>query len=277
MENTIGKMKRIALFEFEDLSWFPSWLRTCMTNLIIVLHKMLGIDEVLGYLTARVLEEKKLTKIVDLGSGSGGPMPMILEKLHNTEGFEDVELLMTDLYPNKEIVKKFNQGRDKKISYSETPIDATNLASAPEGLKTMVNSFHHMPPKNARKILESAKENQQALLVYEMAENKIPLLIWGLLLPISLIILMVMTLFMTPFVKPLTWRQMVFTYLIPIIPICYAWDGQASLVRMYAFKDIEELLEGLHSDTYYWETGYGKKGNGKKLGTYLVGFPTNQS
>ncbi len=78
---------------------------------------------------------------------------------------------------------------------------------------------------------------------------------------------------MTPFVKPLTWRQIVFTYLIPIIPICYAWDGQASLPRMYSLKDLDHLLEGLGSENYIWLKDQLKKRNGKKQGTYLVGLP----
>ncbi len=78
---------------------------------------------------------------------------------------------------------------------------------------------------------------------------------------------------MTPFVKPLTWRQIVFTYLIPIIPICYAWDGQASLPRMYTLKDLDHLLEGLGSENYIWQKGHAKKKNGKKQGTYLLGLP----
>ena len=78
---------------------------------------------------------------------------------------------------------------------------------------------------------------------------------------------------MTPFVKPLTCRQIVFTYLIPIIPICYAWDGQASLPRMYSLKDLDHLLEGLGSENYIWHKDQLKKRNGKKQGTYLVGLP----
>jgi len=147
------------------------------------------------------------------------------------------------------------------------------MGSVPNGLKTLINSFHHMPPQKARKILESAEEHQQPILIYEMAE--IPLFVWIILLPISLVILMLMTWFMTPFVKSLTWRQLVFTYLIPIIPICYAWDGQASLPRMYARTDVDELLEGLGKNNYYWEHGAAKKSNGKRLGTYIVGYPKN--
>ena len=266
-------MKRIQLFEFEDFRWFPGWLRTCMTNLIVILQRMMGIPKVLGDLIAKVLKENELSKIVDLGSGSGGVMPDVLKSLHDDQGFEEVTLLMTDLYPGKETLKKFNADPHGKIGYSKTSVDATNVAKAPEGLKTMINCFHHMPPKKAKSILESAQKGGQPLLIYEMGENNIPLLIWWILLPISLCILMVMVLFMTPFVKPMTWQQLVFTYLIPIIPICYAWDGQASLPRMYTFKDMDVLLEGLGSDTYTWQKGHTFKENGKKQGTYLLGLP----
>lgn len=268
-------MKRIQLFEFEDYKWFPSWLRTCMTNLIMVLHRMMGLSEVLAYLIARVLQEKGLSKIVDLGSGSGGAMPEVLKALHKIDGLQQVELVMTDLYPNMEVAKRFNENSEDKISYLETPVNATELHSAPMGLKTMVNSFHHMPPEAARKILESAVQSKQPILIYEMAENKLPTIVWALFLPFGLIILMLMTLFMTPFVKPLTWRQLVFTYLIPIIPVCYAWDGQASMPRIYSFDDLDELLQGLETPDFYWEKGFAKKGNGKNAGTYLVGYPKN--
>ncbi|MFK7812674.1 MAG: hypothetical protein AB8B59_09280 [Maribacter sp.] len=266
-------MKRIQLFEFEDYAWFPAWLRTCMTNLIMVLHRMMGVSEVLAYLIFRVLKEKDLSKIVDLGSGSSGAMPDVMKALRELDSLKQLELTMTDLYPNKEIAKRFNENTADNISYLETPVDATEMGSVPNGLKTLINSFHHMNPQQARKILESAEENQQPILIYEMAENKIPLLIWAVFLPFGLLILMLMTLFMTPFVKPLTWKQLVFTYLIPIIPICYAWDGQASLPRMYALKDVDELLEGLGKNNYYWEYGPAKRSNGKKLGTYIVGYP----
>ncbi|WP_273568300.1 hypothetical protein [Maribacter halichondriae] len=272
MEGATSEMKRIQLFEFEDFPWFPTWLRTCMTNLIMILHRMMGVSEVLAELIGGILKENKLTKIVDLGSGSGGAMPEVLNIIHRTSGLEHIELVMTDLYPNPEVAKKYNQDENDKISYQETPVDATELTNVPNGLKTMMNSFHHMPPKAARKILESAQKNAQPLLIYEMAENKMSLLLWWVLLPISLAILMIMVLFMTPFVKPITWRQLVFTYLIPIIPICYAWDGQASMPRMYAMKDIDVLLEGLDSDNYTWEKGYATK-NGKKKGTFLLGLP----
>tara|TARA_R110002167_G_scaffold261316_11_gene467816 strand:- start:2299 stop:3039 length:741 start_codon:yes stop_codon:yes gene_type:complete len=244
-----------------------------MTNLIVVLHKMMGISEVLAHLIAAILKERNIYQIVDLGSGSGGAMPDVLRKLRKMQGLEEVRLTLTDLYPNPEFIKIFKEPDIDNISYLETSVDATSSATAPDGLKTMINSFHHMRPGAARKILESAQQHNQPLLIYEMAENNIPLVVWWLLLPISLIVLMVMVLFMTPFVKPLTWQQLLFTYLIPIIPICYAWDGQASLPRMYTLKDVDVLLDGLGTQNYRWEKGHAKNKKGKKSGTYIKGIP----
>ncbi|MEX0291304.1 MAG: hypothetical protein AB3N14_19530 [Flavobacteriaceae bacterium] len=265
-------MKRIQLFEFEDFSWFPAWLRNCMTRLIVLLQRMMGTSQVLANLISKVLKEKQLLTIVDLGSGSGGVMPDVLELLRQDPELKDVKLTMTDLYPNEKIIKEITEKQDLNMSYYPTSVDATNIATAPAGLKTMVNSFHHMPPERARKILESAQQNHQPLLIYELGDNKMPLLVWWLLLPISLVILMIMVLFMTPFVRPLTWQQLVFTYLIPIIPICYAWDGQASLPRIYSLKDIDLLLEGLNSDKYTWTKGHALKKT-KKQGIYVLGIP----
>lgn len=147
-----------------------------------------GIVQSLG----RNLKENNLKQIVDLGSGSGGCMPDVLEQLHQTDGLQHVQLLMTDLYPNKKIIEKFAADGKPKISYHHSSVNATDLSQVPAGLKTMVNSFHHMPPKEARKILATAKENNEPILIYEMAENKMPLWLWWLLLPISLAILVIM-------------------------------------------------------------------------------------
>jgi len=80
-----------------------------MTNLIMVLHRMMGVSEVLAYLIYRVIKEKNLSKIVDLGSGSSGAMPDAMEALRELDSLKHLELTMTDLYPNHEVAKRFNE------------------------------------------------------------------------------------------------------------------------------------------------------------------------
>lgn len=68
----------------------------------------------------------------------------------------------------------------------------------------------------------------------------------------------------------MTWQQLIFTYLIPIIPICFAWDGAVSNARTYTLQDMDILLEDLKIPDYTWKKGI-IKGKSKKL--YLIGVP----
>lgn len=139
----------------------------------------------------------------------------------------------------------------------------------------MIASFHHMNPMVAKKILNSAQANREPILIFELAKNNIPTLAWWLFLPISLIILVLMSAVMTLFVRPLTLKQILFTYFIPIIPLTYAWDGQASLMRTYTFDDVKNLIGETGKEDYHWEIDDAKKANGKKLGYYIIGYPKN--
>ena len=78
---------------------------------------------------------------------------------------------------------------------------------------------------------------------------------------------------MTPFVKPLSISQLVLTYVIPIIPLAYAWDGQASLVRTYTLNDVDELIGNTDNENYIWEKAPVKNAKGKKAGYYIFGYP----
>jgi hypothetical protein len=266
-------MKRIQLFEFEDQNWFPNNIRIGLTRLIMVLHKMLGLADVLSERIGHALTKSENSTIVDLGSGAGGAMPDVLELVKNKEGFEKTNLILSDLFPNSATAASINDLNDPSLKYETQPVDATQLNNAPSGLKTMINSFHHMNPTNAKRILNSAAENKESLFIYEMAENKIPVVLWWLFLPLSLVIMIIMVIFMTPFVKPLTFHQLFFTYIIPVIPISYAWDGQASMPRIYTLHDIDTLLMDVNSDNYIWEKGPVINKKGKKQGYYVLGTP----
>lgn len=99
-------MKRVHLFEFEDLKWFPNWIRICMTRLIMVMHKKFKTSEDMSKLLADLIKQTNTTKIIDLCSGSGGPMLDTFYHLKDIYKIEDIELLLTDLYPNLEDAKK---------------------------------------------------------------------------------------------------------------------------------------------------------------------------
>ena len=144
-------------------------------------------------------------------------------------GLEDLTLKMTDLYPNQQFANDINTSSDRDLSYATESLDATNIPHSELGLRTMICSFHHMRPKIAKQILSNAQEAKQPILIYEISDNSQPILLTLISMPITFIL----CLFITLKVRPMTWQQIVFTYLIPIIPICFAWDGAVSNARTY--------------------------------------------
>lgn len=270
-EGFIREMKRVHVLEFEDCSWFPGWLRTSLTNIIVVFSRKMGVVDVLSHLLDGVLQRHGHAQIVDLGSGGGGPMPEVTEALRSA-GHPELTLRMTDKFPNADASARFD-GRDAHIRYEATSVDATQLQQAPPGVRTMINCFHHMRPEQAKQILTSAEESGQPLLVYELADNKIPFALWLLTLPLGLVITFLMALVFGAMVRPMSWRQLVFTYLIPVVPLFYAWDGQASLPRIYGLSDLDTLLEGRGGPGYRWTKGPARDARGRAVGIYLLGEP----
>lgn len=260
-------MKRIHLFEFEDFAWFPEWLRRCMTRLILVMHHLLGTSEKVADLLAKVLKLSKSSTILDLCSGSGGPMPEVLQILHDKYGIQNLSLILTDLYPDSITAEIYNSENGNNIRYLTTPVDATLLDDQRSGIRTIIGSFHHMSPDEARKILTSVQKSGEPICVFEVSDNSTPTGLWWIAFPINFI----MTFFITPMVRPMTWQQLVFTYIIPIIPICFAWDGAVSNARTYSLNDLDELLNGISSHNYKWEKGTIE---GKTNQIYLLGLPS---
>lgn len=265
-------MKRKQLFEFEDFEWLPKIIRNGVTNLIVVYHKYAKTSDAISELVMSLHKQHAFDQITDLGSGSGGPMLDVVDKINKSNSIASINLVLTDLHPNPKYVQRIN-GKSNHVTYHDKSIDATNIKQVPPGLKTMIASFHHMDPDTAKKILQSAQGSKQPILIYELMKNTIPVILWWLLLPISLLILVVMSLVMTPFVRPLTIGQLFFTFIIPIIPLVYAWDGQASLMRTYTFNDVKTLLGPQRSIDYHWEINDVKSSSGRNAGYYIMGYP----
>jgi len=110
-------MKRINLFEFEDLRWFPNFLRDDMTKLILVMHKILKTDEDMSVLVSRMLKETKTNHILDLCSGGGGPMIDVFNKLKK-EDFPQLKMSLSDLYPNEQLAKSLESKKDLSTRFA---------------------------------------------------------------------------------------------------------------------------------------------------------------
>lgn len=75
-----------------------------------------------------------------------------------------------------------------------------------------------------------------------------------------------------PFVKPFRIERLIFTYLIPILPIVTSIDGIIALFKLCAPKDLNELVSEIKAPNYTWRSGKLDNGRGGKI-IYLIGFP----
>lgn len=243
-------MKRIHLFEFEDQSWFPNWIRNVMTRMITVVHKLLGTPAQLAELIDETLERTGRRHVVDLCSGDGGPMPEVCARLRQHHGRHDVRITLTDLYPNPEAAKRINEAAMDGLEYLVVPADATSFASNEPHLRTMVCSFHHFRPEQALQLLRSAESCGEPFLIYEMSDNSVPPKYWWWIgLPFNFLF----ALYVGARARPWSGRQLLMTYVLPVIPLCFAWDGAVSNARTYTPADLSELVEQLPSTNYHWE------------------------
>ena len=235
--------KRMQLFELADQDWFPSVLRTCMVNYLERLHELVGTADVLGERWAGEIQIHGYRHVLDCCSGNGGLATTILTALQSRG--VSVDMTLTDKFPQSWT------GSGDHIQYEPTPKDLNQLGewSIPEdSLLTINSAFHHFNPTAARSILATAHQRRIPICIYEMSNNSQPKWLWWL----AILPAMIGTLFLTPTLKRLSWQQLVFTYLIPILPICIAWDGAVSNARTYTRDDLTLLIEGFDKD-YTWE------------------------
>jgi hypothetical protein len=233
------------LFEWEDLAWFPASLRTAMTSYLAASYGFSPIPALWAERLTRFMRKGEAADIVDLGSGSGGPIPGVVKELRE-RGFV-VRVTLTDLFPPA-IAPLCAQDGQNPIAYWPQPVNAARVPCNLRGIRTMFASFHHLPPQRAREVLGDAFEQRQTICIFE-ASSRAPAAVASMLLVPLLVLLL------TPKVRPVSRVQIVFTYLVPILPLLIFWDGLVSQLRTYSVKELNELTQGLNSPEYRWETG----------------------
>ena len=265
-------MKRIQLFEFGDFSWLPHAVRDSMTRMLTLLHGWFGTKEHLAELLSAVAIQTGRNQFLDYCSGDGGAMPDVLRILHDKHNLQ-ASLVLTDLYPNKDAASRIAKIGDPQLTYCLDPVDATKALSKYGGsIRTMVCSFHHMPVGLAKAILERAVDSGDPIVIYELSDNSVPpKYLWWIGLPLNLIF----GFFVAACIRPMTIKHFSLSFLIPLIPVCFAWDGAISNARTYTLADLDELLAGISTDGYQWTKGVLAAGPMKQL--YLIGTPTTST
>lgn len=255
-------MSRIHLFEFEDQPWFPRFIRNYGTDFLQFLSNKTKMFVPLIPWVEKGLAAGKTSNIIDLASGGGGGILSLNNEL--IQKHPDLRILLTDFYPNLEAFE-FTSNQASNISYSKDAIDARAVPGKLKGLRTQFLSLHHFRPVDAIKIFENAVSENQAIFIAEGQERSIPSFLAMFFSPITVLLV-------TPLIRPFSLGRLIFTYLIPIVPLFVWWDGMVSCFRTYSVSEMEQLVEKVKGkEKFNWETGRVKSGLAQLL--FLLGIP----
>ncbi len=255
----------MRLFEFEDLEWFPDTIRRSMVDYLSFFLRKTNYYEPVIPLISECLEHSDTQQIIDLCSGGGGPILQVQKHLKAFTG-NTTPILLTDKFPNVEAYEEMQKASNNTISYMRQPIDATQVPARLKGLRTSFSAFHHFSPPLAKMILKDAVDQNAPIAIFDGGDKNIITII-GIILVHPVVFALC-----TPFFKPFRLSRIIFTYFIPIIPICTIWDGIISITRLYLPRQLDELVAGKEFSSYVWQSGIRRH----KLGfgiSYLIGYP----
>jgi hypothetical protein len=235
---------RCHLFEFEDQGWFPGLIRGYMTDYLQYVADKFDFYRPVTPLLLGLLDRTNQSKIVDLASGSGGGWAKLLPRLKEKK--PHITVTCTDLFP-KESSRDCEESENSLPFFSNDPVDARYVPGELSGMRTMFLSFHHFRPNEAASILSGAVKDNQPIFIVEAQKRDLSHIIRFALSPIFVLLL-------TPFIRPLRFRRILFTYLIPIIPVFVLWDGIVSVLRTYTLQELNEFSKEIDPEgSFSWE------------------------
>lgn len=260
-------MGRVHLFEFGDQPWFPDVLHQAMTDFLAfaantVSMPYLGFAAKLQAAMAAMNE----TMLLDLCSGGSGPVPTLVEIL-TAQGYP-VRARLTDRSPSLARLAGVAARSGGAIDFVREPVDALEVPDTLEGFRLIINGLHHFCPADARHILADAVRKRRGIAVLEATERSAAGIFWTLVSPLTILLV-------TPFIRPFRVSRFVFTYLVPLVPLCTAWDGVVSCLRVYAPDEIHALVRSLPPNDYVWDIGRLPVAIGLPAVTYLIGRPAS--
>jgi len=255
----------ISFFEFEDLSWFPNVIREGMTDYLRYLIARINFYKPVIPLITEALNQTSSNCIIDLCSGGGGAIEQIQNDLQKQSTL-DIKIILTDKYPNCSAFEYISAKTNGRILFSDASVDAADVSKTLTGFRTIFSGFHHFEPQLAKAVIQNAVDAKSGIGIFDGGDKNILAILF------ILIIHPIVFIFFTPFFQPFRFSRLLFTYFIPIIPLCSIWDGIVSIIRLYTPDDLLAIASSVDNETYLWKAGKMKSNYGMHV-TYLIGYP----
>lgn len=263
-------MRRLHLIEFEDCAWVPRVVRdAAIAVLDIGVDRMAFYDGAVPALTA-VIDATTHRALVDVCSGAGGPA-MRMRSLLAASG-RPVALTLSDLHPSRVGLDRAAASGDAHLRYLPTPVDAMTGEPDGDGVRTMFGALHHFPPEKAARLIAGIVARRRPLCVVDVAASpllrRLPFVVALPAILLNAVVLVLVALSLMPLVRPVRASFLALTYLVPVVPLLFAWDGSVSALRAYTPDEVLSIARSVPgADRYTWSAG----SVGRAL--YLTGVP----
>lgn len=256
-------MKRRNLFEFEDLPWFPGVVREGGTDFLRFFLNTTRFYDPVVPLLSQLCDAGGQRHILDLCSGGGGGITRVASLLQKEK--QNLKVILSDKFPNERFRKYFTN-ETTGLAYLPYSVNAMNVPAEIEGVVTMFSAIHHFSPDQISGMLQQLTSQKRHIAFFD-GGDKSWLTIAGILLVQPLIFLLC-----TPLIKPFHAKRLLYTYLLPAIPLMTVWDGISSIFRLYTADELLQIATQT-APTYHWKTGYLNNRIGMKI-VYLTGNPS---
>lgn len=265
-------MKRMHLVELEDLPSVPRVIRDGGTDFLDFTFGKAGFYRPLAPKLVALLEATGANHLVDLGSGGGGGALAMHHTLVES-GHHDVAILFTDRHPNADARARIEALSNPSLRYHAEPVDALRATPSLAGVRTMFGALHHFRPDDVSRLVQASVDARMPFAFFDVAAPPVMRRLPAILAPVlalpNFVGLLLASLLVTPFLRPFRLERLLFTYVIPLIPLLIAWDGTVSALRAYVPEELLAIAQAVTgSEGYVIEAGRG----GRAL--YLIGRPS---
>ncbi len=261
-------MKRYRIKEFHESSYCPQCWRDGLTNFLNFFATYTDVYGKAVPLVDDLLRQSGENTIVDLCSGNGFYMLRFLKSLKKFVPARDVQVLLTDRYPSRSSAREIAKLKNGNVVYFPESIDAIDALRRIPDIHVMFSAMHHFDEEELTALLQTATVNKRPVAFSDYSRRNLP----ADLLPLLLVPLLIFL--VGPLIRPFSWRQLFFIYVVPAIPFLVMVDGFISRLRSYNCLELRNMIKAL-GDTpdYHWESGKFSSILGLCTVRFIIGAP----
>ncbi len=243
-------MKRYRIKELHEYPHCPRCWRDGMTNFLAFFVIHTGVYRQAVPFVDDLLRQSGENTIVDLCSGNGLYMLRFLTLLEKLSPGRDAHAILTDRYPCRSSTMEIAKLKSGNVRYFPEAIDALDALHKLPGIHVMFSAIHHFDEEGLKALLITARDDRRPVAFFDYSRRNLPLEILPLLL-VPLLIFLV-----APLIRPFSWLQLFFIYVIPAIPILVMIDGFISRLRSYNCLELRKTIEDIGDiPDYHWQSG----------------------